>query len=341
MSSREVSVVIPTFNRSRTLLRVLRALEAQTVGPQAFEVFVVDDGSQDGTPSAVEQFAAQASLELRYIRQQNSGPAAARNRGIAASKGALVVFLGDDTIPAPEFLEEHLRYHGKHADNQKLAVVGYTAWLPGMVITPFMRYIGEAGPQFAYRWMQTDVPLPFLCFYSSNVSVPRALLEAVEYPFDEDFTDAMWEDTELGYRLAKQGMQLHFHPAAVAYHDHPTNLAQFCRRASRVGAVSRLMIRKHPELAKSLFGHALLRRLSRAIAMPLVPVADFIDRRLRLPLPDLFYRAIVAVHYAEGAASAATRKAAMFLPATDQGTASSPSRDKHVPSMMAAGRGIS
>ncbi len=173
MGSRTVSVVIPTFNRSGTLLRVLRAMEAQTVGTQVFDLVVVDDGSRDDTPSALRRFAAQSPLEMRCIRQENRGPAAARNRGIAACGGSLLVLLGDDTIPTSQFLEKHLAYHRKHEWNEKLAVVGYTDWPPEMTVTPFLRYIGESGPQFAFRLMPAEVPLPFRFFYSSNVSFPR------------------------------------------------------------------------------------------------------------------------------------------------------------------------
>ncbi len=311
MPERGLSVVIPTCNRSATLSRVLRALEAQTVGLRAFEVLVVDDGSQDDTPAVVERFAAQSAISLRYLRQQNRGPAAARNRGIAASNRSLLVLLGDDTIPAPDLHAEPRRRHGRHGWSPKVAVVGYTTWPAEMDVTPFVRYSGEYGPQFAFRAMPREAPCPYQFFYSSNVSLSRELLDSREHPFDEDFTAALHEDTELGYRLAKRGMELYFHPQAVAYHDHPTTMLESCRRARQAGAVSRLLIRKHPELGKESLRQAVLQRLSwlRRIAMPILPLADFADRRLRLPLPGLVYRALVAAHYAEGAFQERCRKA--------------------------------
>ncbi len=272
---------------------------------------MVDDGSQDDTPAVVERFAAQSAISLRYLRQQNRGPAAARNRGIAASNRSLLVLLGDDTIPAPDFLAEHRRRHGRHGWSPKVAVVGYTTWPAEMDVTPFVRYSGEYGPQFAFRAMPREAPCPYQFFYSSNVSLSRELLDSREHPFDEDFTAALHEDTELGYRLAKRGMELYFHPQAVAYHDHPTTMLESCRRARQAGAVSRLLIRKHPELGKESLRQAVLQRLSwlRRIAMPILPLADFADRRLRLPLPGLVYRALVAAHYAEGAFQERCRKA--------------------------------
>ena len=100
----EVSVVIPTFNRRRILAEVLGALDGQQGAPP-FEIVVVDDGSTDGTFEWLSQQAASGSPRpLRLLRQPNRGPAAARNRGVAAAAGAWIAFLGDDTVPEADWL---------------------------------------------------------------------------------------------------------------------------------------------------------------------------------------------------------------------------------------------
>lgn len=299
------SVVIPTYNRAAILLRVLRALEGQTVGTRAFEVVVVDDGSQDGTPAAVERFARQSALALRYLRQENRGPATARNRGIAAARGALLVLLGDDMIPAADFLAQHLGRHQRHGGDPRVVVVGYSRWPAAMDVTPFVRYSNEFGPQFVFGLIPRHGPCPYPFFYSSNASLSRQLLDRLEYPFDEDFRAAMQEDTELACRLAQQGMQLYFHPQAVTYHEHPTTMRQSCRRMQQAGAVSRLTVAKQPAVKHSR-RQDLLRRwtLVRRGIMRLLPAADFVDRRWRLPLPGIVYRAIAGAHFAEGFVSA-------------------------------------
>ena len=93
----QYSVVIPTYNRLDTLPEVLQALEYQAEAPP-FEVIVVDDGSTDGTPSWLSGYRPDR-LELRCFHQPNSGPALARNHGVAEARGARVAFLGDDTVP--------------------------------------------------------------------------------------------------------------------------------------------------------------------------------------------------------------------------------------------------
>ncbi|MDA8230008.1 MAG: glycosyltransferase family 2 protein [Magnetospirillum sp.] len=88
-----VSVVIPTCNRVHTLARAIDSALAQTHG--AIEVVVVDGGSTDGTSQMVGTRYGR-DPRVRYRWQENAGVAAARNRGIADSRGAYVAFLGSD-----------------------------------------------------------------------------------------------------------------------------------------------------------------------------------------------------------------------------------------------------
>jgi glycosyltransferase involved in cell wall biosynthesis len=87
-----VSVVIPTFNRATTIVRAVESVLQQTYRP--LEVVVVDDGSTDKTPEVLQAYGS----AIVYVRQDNAGPAAARNRGIRESKGDLVAFLDSDDL---------------------------------------------------------------------------------------------------------------------------------------------------------------------------------------------------------------------------------------------------
>src|SRR5205085_3656137 len=97
------------------------ALAHQTVPKASFEVVVVDDGSEDGTIDAVQRVAQSMSYTLRLVEQPHLGPAEARNAGVAAASGRLIIFLDDDVIPDARLLEEHV---GAHADATDLVVVG-------------------------------------------------------------------------------------------------------------------------------------------------------------------------------------------------------------------------
>jgi len=301
--SSPASVVIPTYNRAQTLLKVLAALESQTVGREALEVIVVDDGSTDATEQSVRDFRRGSRLDLAYQKQSNGGPGAARNAGIARARHPLLVFLGDDVIPGPRLVEEHLACHARHGASSDLAVVGYTTWAPSVKPSPFLRFIGEEGPQFNYAGARENTPLPWGFFYTSNLSVPRSLLDRVDSLFEEDLR--IWEDGELGYRLLQAGMRLYYNPHAVACHDHETDVRRYCQRLVDAGRFSRILLRKHPELQPQLRSRNQARRWARFLGglSGLIACAHFLDKSLRVPLPKALYWALVHASYIKGAAS--------------------------------------
>lgn len=90
-----VSVLIPTYNRAYILGSAIQSVLAQTYRP--IEVIVVDDGSTDDTRGVVEGFGP----DVRYIRQENAGLAAARNAGLAAARGEFVAFQDSDDLWLP------------------------------------------------------------------------------------------------------------------------------------------------------------------------------------------------------------------------------------------------
>lgn len=97
-----VSVVVCSYNGARTLARCLDALASQTVGGE-LEVVVVDDGSTDGTAELARSFDV-----VLVVHAKNRGLSAARNSGIAASRGAIVAFTDDDCVPRPDWVEKLL-----------------------------------------------------------------------------------------------------------------------------------------------------------------------------------------------------------------------------------------
>ncbi len=247
MVSPEVSVVIPTHNRLEVLAEVLQALEFQYAAP-AFEVVVVDDGSTDGTGDWLRSRTFQ--MPLRAIVQENHGPAAARNTGVAAASGRWVAFLGDDTVPSPGWLAAHRTAHRQRGDDPHVAVLGYTGWHRRMRVNPFLRYINEQGLQFGYALIRDKEDVPFNFLYTSNLSLGRDLLLAE--PFDLRFPYPAWEDIELSYRLKRRGLRLVYEPRAAVAHDHPTDLARFAARQEKAGYCAVVFYRLHPELGSFL-----------------------------------------------------------------------------------------
>lgn len=90
-----VSAVIPTYNGTRYLAEAVHSVMAQTY--EVLEIIVVDDGSQED----IEKILSPFFPKVNYVRQENAGPAAARNHGISIAKGDLIAFLDDDDVWHP------------------------------------------------------------------------------------------------------------------------------------------------------------------------------------------------------------------------------------------------
>jgi GT2 family glycosyltransferase len=249
------SVVVPTYNRLDMLVRVLDALDAQSGAP-AFEVIVIDDGSRDDTRRIMEERTARREAAggtpygLTFRTQANAGPGRARNHGVALAAGKIVVFIGDDTVPEPQFLAEHARVHRESGDDRLLACLGYTGWPRGERVTAFMDYLNDFGLQFGYKLIKDGDIVPFNFFYTSNISIDRDLLAA--HPFDMSFPAAAWEDIELAYRLDALGLEIRYNARAVTRHYHPMTVDSFAKRQYTVGRSGAIFFGKHPDLGHFL-----------------------------------------------------------------------------------------
>lgn len=251
----QMSVVIPTFNRSRILRDCLEALENQDLPAKNFEVIVVDDGSKDTTKAVVASFAKRKQNFI-YLHQQNQGQGIARNYGVQKARGEIVVLIGDDIIVAPNFLTEHLRFHLRNPQENQ-AVLGFTAWHPKLTLTPYMNWLTNGssvmgkfgGHQFAYEKLKGKIEADYNFFYTSNISLKKTLLE--KFPFDPEFSKYGWEDIELGYRLHKRvGLKLYYNAQAVGYHDHAMTEDSLSGRMKAIGASAHVFHKKYPELQK-------------------------------------------------------------------------------------------
>ena len=229
----DLSVVIPTRDRWPVLRRTLNFLGAQALEGISVEVIVVDNGPP-GAPDL-----GSWPYELRLVEEPVPGAAAARNAGIAAARGDLVLFLGDDCRPVrPDFLAGHAGAHS--AGDPWLGVVGGIDPDPAVAGTRFMRWLSDSGKLIDSSTFTGD----WRSFYTGNVSVPRSALLAVG-GFDERFSGYGWEDADLALRLADQGLRLEGRPELLVHHAHEYDLSSSLVRMEAVGRGAHLLERLH------------------------------------------------------------------------------------------------
>ncbi len=255
----KLSVIIPTFNRLQTLVRVLTALEQCDQQKGQVEVIVVSDGSTDGTNAYLQSWSPR--YRFQFLVQNHAGAARARNKAVESANGDRILFLGDDIIPGRELLVHHIARSEQYANSEYIGVLGYTSWHRSMKTTPFLHYVNEYGAQFGYSIIPDPENVPFNFFYTSNVSISRNLFLKTG-GFDEDFRGAAWEDIEFAYRSAKLGLRIVYDRQATAEHLHPTNVFSFLRRQKIVGEEATIVVEKHPEFHDLLLISYLTERTS-------------------------------------------------------------------------------
>lgn len=240
-----LTIVIPTYNRSKHLKKCLERLQQQTLAQEAYEVIVVNDGSTDDTESMLNEMTL-FWPSLRAIHQENAGQGNARNKAMPFVQGQIVMFIGDDIYATEDFLEQHVNFH-KENPEKEFACLGLTEWEPSKKTNHYMNWLTDGGPQFAYHKLKPQQEASFWFFYTSNISLKTDLIQ--KQAFDPDFKGYGWEDIELGYRLEKEeGLKLIYNEKALAYHDHFMEEQDLKKRMRKVGSSSQIFQKKHPEL---------------------------------------------------------------------------------------------
>lgn len=240
---KKVTIVIPTYNREELVQKTLGSLEKQTYPKNKFEVIVVDDGSADNTERVVKEIIKRKKLDISYFKQENKGPAAARNIGIKKAKGEFIYFVDDDIELSPTCLAEHMRSHEK----QDVAVLGYTVWSDNIEVTDFMHFVAPNGFLFNYASIKHPQNCGYGCFWTNNISLHKHWLK--EDLFDETFYPEkgkpIMEDAELAYRLSKKGLRIVLNKKALAYHYHRLEEKKFFERGKLAGQTEILFYKKH------------------------------------------------------------------------------------------------
>ncbi len=233
VESPAVSVVIPAYNAAGTLPDCLLALDWQTA-PLPFEVIVVDDGSTDETAAVAEQ------LDAHVIRQTHRGRSAARNQGVRAARGGLVLFTDADCAPAPDWLETMAALF---ADQTVAGCKGVYRTRQQALLPRFVQVEFEA----KYRAMALASHIDFVDTYSA--AYRKTVLDAeAGGPFDEGILAA--EDAELSFRLAQRGRRLVFNPNGIVYHRHAESLGRYLQRKFHFGQWRVEVYRRYPQKLK-------------------------------------------------------------------------------------------
>ena len=226
-----ISVIIPAYNAQQTIADCLRALQCQTVRSDQYEIIVVDDGSTDDTA----QLAQIAGVQV--IRQHNRGPAAARNTGVAAARGELVLFTDADCVPSNDWVAQMVSpFRCCRADGVK----GTYRTRQRQLMARFVQLEYED----KYGRLAKQPLIDFIDTYSAGY---RRNIFMLNGGFDTIFRTSSVEDQEFSFRLAQKGYRLLFAPGATVYHVHDRTVREYFKRKLGIGYWKALLLRWHPE----------------------------------------------------------------------------------------------
>ncbi|MGZ3940354.1 MAG: glycosyltransferase [Flavisolibacter sp.] len=234
-----VSLIIPTHNRSASLKKMLQTIERQSYPLYELEVIVVADGCKDDTIEMLNSYQSLFSLQVAEL--PGLGAASARNKGASMSSGRWLIFADDDMELSGNFIEEHIKAH----DSENTVVIGYSpfkmepkASIQRITLREWWEEKFQEMRQTGHRFTCSDLT-------SGNFSLSSRLFKEVG-GFDTSLLCR--EDYELGFRLMEADARFKFAYAAKALHnDEVTNLRRSLQRKRSEGMADIRIKKTHPE----------------------------------------------------------------------------------------------
>lgn len=220
MEKPSFSVIVPTYNRPQRLSECLGALAKLDYHRDRVEIIVVDDGSEIDLSSVVAR--ERGGIEIQLLRQENQGPAAARNHGAQVARGDFLAFTDDDCAPLADWLISFALQFGKTPN----ALVGGQT-INALEDNPYST-ASQQLIDYLYNYYNGEGK-SITFFASNNIALPRHLFEALG-GFDISFPLAAAEDREFCDRWLHQGHMMAYMPQARIYHSHGLSLQSFWKQ---------------------------------------------------------------------------------------------------------------
>ncbi|MDB4743118.1 glycosyltransferase [Planctomicrobium sp.] len=265
--SPHISIIIPISDHS-VLAEIVHSLAQQNFSKGTFETIAVDSVGGDFLENSIQGLhpddAERSRLQCHSI--PIAGRGTALNEGVRRATGDLYLFLGDDFIPEPNWISEHVELHLRDP-RPEVVGMGPAIFPDHLMQDRFTRWLDESGNAFGVQFRnEGTAELSPLWFYGANTSIKPSLLWRAGL-FDDDFPYDALDDLDLGRRLFRLGMRVEYLPEALAIHEHEVSLSERQSQFEKVGESAALIDAKQtdgPLPRKFLKGNLALGKLKRS-----------------------------------------------------------------------------
>ena len=205
-----VSVIIPTYNREKCILDLLKVLFVQD--HTKYELIIIDQSSE--LSAEKKDFIRTHKNRLRYFHISERGRSLAKNYGILQAKGDIVLFCDDDIIPEPNFLSTHVANY----KDEKIGAVSCRLVEEGQLAVPIDRPL-----KATFYGKLINKPYSTSSGYvtslnGGNMSFRKSVLDKVGF-FEEYFEGtSMVEESDIAYRVLKCGYKIYFNAGTTVMH---------------------------------------------------------------------------------------------------------------------------
>jgi len=269
-----LTVVIPTFNRSKKLRHTLHALHRQTAG--SFDVIVIDNSSTDDTALVIEECRRFYNGRLRYRVKEPKGPASARNLGLAMADSEYILYLDSDVELRPDWI--NLAILNMERDENLGAVGGQVQYAFNKDL---LNAYGGAIGWFGLAWdimegenINMAINPEKRIWINCSAMMARTVACRHVKGFDEEFF-CCYEDSDIGWKLNLAGWDVKVFPELIAYHNvqpvagasNPAIVFHYCKNRLR----SLLKNTESSLLGPRLFCYAVYTVLDSAVRKPRIP----------------------------------------------------------------------